>query len=162
MEISKSSSKIPRISEIQADALLRKIRPGVSDFFSVTAAHFLNGGNVSIRHFQFLVNTVLETVELSSVVELNKVHAVILHKGHKKDRTLATSYRTISSCPFVAKAVDVYLGDLSKDDWQECQAPTQFQGSGMSHELASLLLTTAIQNSVTSSKPLFVLLLVSF
>ena len=119
----------------------------------------MNGGPVAIRHFQFLINTILETIELSSIPELNKVHAVILHKGHKKDRSLASSYRTISSCPFIAKAADIYLGDLSQDDWKSSQASTQFQGPSMSHELASLLLTTTIQDSVNSSRPLFVLLL---
>ena len=90
---------------------------------------------------------------------MNKAHAIILHKGHQKSRTLASSYRTIASCPFLAKAVEIYLGDLSKEDWASAQAPTQFQGPGMSHELASLLLTLSIQNSMNSSKPIFVLLL---
>ena len=135
------------------------IRPSVFDFFSITAAHYLHKGSVTIGHFQFLVNTILNTIELSSVDELNTVHAVILHKGHSKDKNLATSYRTISSCPFISKAIDIYLGELSRDDWSKCQAETQFQGHGMSHELAYLLLTTAIHNSLSSSKPLFVLLL---
>ena len=159
VEICKSGAKIPEISVAQAEALLKKIRPGVSDIFSITAAHYINGGNTTIKHFQFLFNTVLRNIELASIDELNKVHAVILHKGHKKDKSLASSYRTISSCPFMAKAVDIYLGELSKEDWDACQASTQFQGSGMSHELASLLLTTAIQNSLNCSEPLFVLLL---
>ena len=158
-EICKSGKKIPKISEAGAEALLRRIRPGVSDFFSVTAAHFVNGGPLAIKHFQFLLNSVIDTIEIAAIEELNKAHAIILHKGHKKDRTLASSYRTISSCPFLAKALDIYLGDLSKDDWSLCQAATQFQGAGMSHELSSLLLTTAIQDSLTSSKPLFILLL---
>ena len=53
----------------------------------------------------------------------------------------------------------MHLGDLSKDDWQSCQAETQFQGEGMSHELAALLLTTTIHNSLSNKKPTFVLLL---
>ena len=159
VEICKSGRKIPKITLIQAEALLKKIRPSVSDIFSVTAAHYVNGGTTTIRHFQFLLNTVIENIELSAVEELNKVHAIILHKGHKKVKTLASSYRTISSCPFIAKSADIYLGDLSKDDWGACQAPTQFQGSGMSHELASLLVTLAIHNSLSLSEPLFILLL---
>ena len=159
IEILKAGAKVPKLSEKQAEALLKKIRPAVSDIFSVTAAHYINGGAIGIRHFQFLLNTILETIELACIDELNHVHAVILHKGHKKDRSLASSYRTISSCPFIAKAADIYLGDLSKDDWKSCQAPTQFQGPGMSHELASLLLTSAIQDSMNSAAPLFVLLL---
>ena len=159
VEKSKSSKKIPRISESEAEKLLRRMRSGVSDFFSITSAHYINGGSTTIRHFQFLINTVIDNIELSSVDELNKVHAIILHKGHKKDRTLASSYRIISSCPFIAKATDIYLGSLSKEDWSKCQAPTEFQGSGMSHELASLCLTSAILDSARLSEPLFVLLL---
>ena len=153
------ATKIPKITLEVAEALLRKIRPGVSDIFSITAAHYINGGISAIRHFQFLINTLLETIELASMEELNKAHAVILHKGHKKPKNLSSSYRTISSCPFIAKAVDIYLGNLSKEDWRSCQAITQFQGSDMSHEMASLLLTCSIQDSLTLNKPLFVLLL---
>ena len=114
---------------------------------------------MGIRHFLFLINTIIQEVELASIRELNTAHAVVFHKGHGKSRSLSSSYRTISSCPFIAKALDIYLGELSKDDWKEVQAPTQFQGHGSSHELASLLLTTAIQYSTTSSDPVFVLLL---
>ena len=135
------------------------MRPNVSDIFSVTAAHYINGGPTTIKHFQFLLNCVFESIELAAVDELNTAHAVVLFKGHKKDKSLASSYRTISSCPFIAKAADVYLGDLSQEDWSACQAPTQFQGSGMSHELASLLVTLAIHNSLSLSEPLFILLL---
>ena len=159
VEICKEAPKIPKLSESQAEKLLKKIRPSVADFFSITAAHYLNGGGTTIRHFQFIVNSILNSIEVSCVEELNTAHAVILHKGHGKDKGLATSYRTISSCPFISKAIDIYLGDLSKEDWNTSQAETQFQGQGMSHELASLLLTTAIHNSLSSSLPLFVLLL---
>ena len=159
IQILKAGTKVPKITENQAEALLKRVRRAVSDIFSITAAHYINGGSLAIRHFQFLLNTILKTIECARIDELNKVHAVILHKGHKKDRSLASSYRTISSCPFIAKAADIYLGDLSKDDWKACQAPTQFQGPSMSHELASLLLTSAIQDSMNSSVPLFVLLL---
>ena len=85
VEISKSGAKVPEITLVQAEALLKKIRPGVSDIFSITAAHYLNGGDTTLKHFQFLINTVLKNIELSSIDELNKAHAVILHKGHKKD-----------------------------------------------------------------------------
>ena len=101
----------------------------------------------------------LENIELTAVPEMNTAHAIILHKGHGKDKALDSSYRTISSCPFLAKSIDIYLGELSRDDWNSCQAPTQFQGVGSSHELAALLLSVAIQQSKYSNKPLFVLLL---
>ena len=133
----------------KAESLLKKIRPSVADFYSVTAAHYLHGGITTIRHFVLLVNIIINEVEIASIDEVNTAHAIVLHKRHGKSRTLSTSYRTISSCPFIAKALDIYLGELSQDDWSCVQAPTQFQGPGMSHELASLLLTTAIQSSAS-------------
>ena len=108
----------------------------------------------------FLINTVIDHIELASMQELNTTHAEVLHKGHGKDRHQATSYRTISSCLFTAKAVNMYLGDLSKADWNEVQAFTQFQGECMSHEMASLLLTTAIHHTTKIlKKPALILLL---
>ena len=159
IEICKAGAKIPRISSSDSIKLLKKIRPSVADFFSVTAAHYINGGDVAINHFQFLINTVLDNIEIAAIDELNKTHAVILFKGHGKNKNAATSYRTISSCPFISKAVDIYLGQLSKDDWNSKQAETQFQGDGMSHELAALLLTITIFNSILANLPIFVLLL---
>ena len=135
------------------------MKPHVSNFFSITAAHYLYGGDAAINHFQFLFNTVLENIETASVEEFNKAHAIILFKGHGKDKNVSSSYRTISSCPFLAKSVDTYLGQLSKPDWNLKQAETQFQGDGMSHEMASLLLTLVIHKSLQTLKPIFVLLL---
>ena len=83
-----------------------------------------------------------------------------MYKGHKKDRTSDRSYRTISSCPFLAKSADFYLRDLYHDCWDDCQAPTQYQGSGSSHELASLLVTEVLQYSLhVTNKPVFLLFL---
>ena len=160
IEIARAGKKIPRLSLDQAESLLRKIRPHVADFYSVTAAHYLNGGQAAINYFCFLVNAVLNNIELASLEELNTTHAVILHKGHKKDPHQSSSFRTISSCPFISKAVDLHLGNLSKEDWSNVRAATQFQGEGTSHELAALLLTTAIQHTTRSlNKPAFILLL---
>ena len=159
LEICKQAKKIPRITPEKASNLLKKIRPTVADFYSVTAAHYINGGDVALTHFCFLFNTILDNIELAGIPEMNTAHAIILHKGHGKDKSLDSSYRTISSCPFLAKCIDVYLGELSKDDWSSCQAPTQFQGEGSSHELAALLLTITIHWSSLKNHPLFVLLL---
>ena len=60
LEICKSAKKIPRISLTDAESLLRKLKPNVSDYFSVTAAHYLNGGDAGIQHFHFLFNTILQ------------------------------------------------------------------------------------------------------
>ena len=54
----------------------------------------------------------------------------------------------------------MYLGELSEDDWKSVQAPTQFQGPGSSHELASLLLTeTIVYATLTLGIALWVLFL---
>ena len=85
---------------------------------------------------------------------------MILHKGHGKDRESDRSYRTISTCPLLAKALDKFVGSLYESGWADAQAETQFQGRGSSHELAALLLTEAIQYSLFNSKqPLFVIFL---
>ena len=151
--------KIPRITFSEAQSLLKKIRPGVSDFYSITAAHSLNGGEPAVSHFIFLFNTILENIENATIEQMNRTHAVILHKGHGKDKNSASSYRTISSCPFVAMTIDIYLGQLSKADWKSRQADTQFQGEGMSHEMAALLLTITVHHSLSLKLPIFVLLL---
>ena len=82
IEICKAGEKIPRISDTMAEELLKQIRPGVSDYFSISAAHYLNGGLAAIRHFRFLFNSVLSNIEVASIDEMNRAHAVILHKGH--------------------------------------------------------------------------------
>ena len=85
---------------------------------------------------------------------------MLLYKGHNKDRTLDSSYRTISTCPLFAKGLDLYVRDLNIGKWNSKQAPTQFQGAGSSHELASLCITEAIQYSKYITKePIFLLFL---
>ena len=116
--------------------------PGVVD----TGAH-LGVGNMS-----YVNNT--------TIGEGNTVHACVLFKGHNKDKTSDRSYRTISSCPVVAKALDLYIRDLHIDNWNLNQAETQFQGEGSCHELAAVLLTETIQHSLFSLKlPIFILYL---
>ena len=113
-----------------------------------------------MEHFHFLLNIIIAEINLSSLEELNTIWACILHKGHGKDKESDRSYRTISTCPLLAKALDSYVGSLYSDGWAEVQAETQFQGSGSSHELAALLLTESVNFSLFSSKkPIFILLL---
>ena len=88
------------------------------------------------------------------------VLGLIFYKGHNKPKTSDRSYRTISTCPLWAKAVDLYLRDLYHHHWDQCQAPTQYQGRGSSHELAALLVTEVIQYSMNvAKKPVFLLAL---
>ena len=99
-------------------------------------------------------------VNLAGLEELNSIYAQVLYKGHGKDRQNARSYRTISTCPLLAKALDIYVNELSIHDWNEVKAAPQFQGQGMSHELASLLLTEVLQfTSKVTKVPVYALFL---
>ena len=52
----------------------------------------------------------------------------------------------------------MYLRDISIDQWNKSQADNQFQGKGMSHELAALLLTETVQYSLNVNKnPIFII-----
>ena len=62
------------------------------------------------------------------------------------------AYMTISTCPVVSKALDLYIRYLHEDKWSACQASTQYQGEGSCHELAALLLTELIQHSTNTLK----------
>ena len=127
---------------------------------SIVSLPDINAGMEGARHFAFLLNILIQNINLSSLEELNSVWAMILHKGHGKDGESDRSYRTISTCPFLAKALDKYVGSLYESCWSKAQAETQFQGTGSSHELASLLLSECIQFSLfTNKKPLYVIFL---
>ena len=160
LEISKSGKTIPLLSWETAKNLLKSIKPSVTDLHSISALHYINGGDDVILHFQHIINAVLSDVENYVLDEINRVYAIILHKGHGKDKSSDRSYRTISSCPFIAKCADKYIGGLSMEDWSAVQAETQFQQKGLSHEHSALLLTEAVNYSVKVNKlPVFCLLL---
>ena len=160
MKICSTASKIPEITYRKSTEILLSLRADVTDFYSITAHHFINAGKAGFEHFFFLLSSLVKNVNLASLAELNTVWACILYKGHGKDRCSDRSYRTISTCPLLAKALDTYIGQLCESGWAEVQAPTQFQGSGSCHELAALLLTECIQHSIHFvKKPVFVLLL---
>ena len=132
----------------------------MNDLFFITAAHFINAGSAGLRHFHLIMSTLIENINNSAIHELNDIWAVILHKGHGKDKESDRSYRTISTCPLITKCLDVYIGRQYYTCWRDIQAPTQYQGEGSSHELASILMTEAIQHSIHSAKkPIFILLL---
>ena len=160
LEICKAGSKIPPLSYEAAEKLLRSIKASVIDLYSVSARHYINGGIPAIKHFQLLLNAVLTDINNYAIAELHAVHAIVLYKSHGKDKTSDRSYRTISSCPFIAKCADKYVGLLENEAWEASEAETQFQGRGRSHEHAGLLLTEAINLTVTvSKKPVFCLYL---
>ena len=160
IKICQNKQDIPRVSFEQSSQILLRMKPSVSDFWSITPLHFINAGHEGITHFNFLMNAVISEINSTSSKELNTVLALLLHKGHGKSLTSDRSYRTISTCPVVTKALDIYFHDLYIDLWNSTQADTQYQGEGSAHELASLLITESIQHSLLSShKPVFMLFL---
>jgi hypothetical protein len=160
MKLASCGRKIPLISLADGEKLLRGLRPSVMDYFSITSLHFLHLGLEGIFHFIFILNTIISQINSSSIPELNTIWANILHKGHNKDPELDRSWRTISCCPIIAKALDTYMVELYDGGWSDVQASTQFQGSNSSHELAALSITEAISYSLNVHKqPVYLLLL---
>ena len=115
IKLAAGGDKIPALSLAAGEKLLNKIRPSVIDFYSITSKHFLNLGSEGTIHFVFLLNSIISLINSSSVAELNTILANMLHKGHDKDPEIDRSWRTISCCPFLAKAMDMYLVELNND-----------------------------------------------
>ena len=155
-----NGGKIPPISYSDGEKILRGLKSTVLDWFSITSLHFLHLGQEGILHFVFLMNTVIKNINCASIEELNTIWAIVLHKGGKKDPELDRSWRTISSCPLLAKALDTYMVQLYGDVWSAVQAPTQFQGENSSHDLAALCITEAVSHGLYVNKePVYILLL---
>ena len=130
------------------------------DWYSFTSLHYLYIGHEGILHFVFLMNSIIENINCSTIEELNTIWAIILHKGGGKDPEVDRSWRTISCCPLLAKALDTYMVQLYSVGWSAAQAPTQFQGDNSSHDLAALCVTEAVIHGLHSNKePVFLLLL---
>ena len=88
------------------------------------------------------------------------MYACILFKGHGKNKNSDRSYRTISTCPVTAKALDIHVRNMNIRNWNATQSECQFQGEGSSHELAALLLTECLQHSINKlNQPIFVIYL---
>ena len=160
MKICADKGNVPPISMEKAAKILSRMKNHVTDYFSITALHYKHAGNEGLRHFCCLLNAVISDVNNATLEELNIALGIILYKGHNKDKSSDRSYRTISTCPFLAKAVDLYIRDLYSDLWDSETAETQFQKSGSSHELASLLITEVVKfsNNVLD-KPVYLLVL---
>ena len=151
---------IPPIDLDTSTKLLRSLRKEVKDHYSITSLHYLNAGIEGLKHFNLLLNGVISDLGNAGLEELNTAHGIILYKGHGKERTSDRAYRTISTCPLLAKATDMYIRNLYGKLWQKKEANTQYQGAGSSHDLASLLLTEVIQYSLcVTREPLYVLAL---
>ena len=152
MKLASAGGKIPQISFSKGEKLLRGLKSSVIDYFSITSLHFLHLGHEGVLHFIFLLNVIIGHINSSCIEELNTIWANILHKGSGKDRESDRSYRTISCCPLLAKALDIYMVELYDDGWSAAQASTQFQGSNSSHELASLSITEAVCHGLHVNK----------
>ena len=160
IQICKQSQPVRPIRLEESTNILKRMKPTVADFFSVTPRHYLYAGSAGLSFFNVLLNHLLLDISSKDIHEINLAYASVLFKGHGKDRTAAKSYRTISTCPVVAKALDIYIRDLYVEQWNSDQSEVQFQGEGSSHELAGVLLTECIQYStITLRRPLFVLYL---
>ena len=160
IKICKSGNKIPQISEQESFTLLHSLKPEVSDIFGVTPNHYSFAGPQGWKHFYLLISNLIESINNCDITEINAAYACILFKGHRKDKCSDRSYRTISTCPVVAKALDTYVRSLCINMWNMHKPVCQFQGEDSSHELAALLVTECIQYSIQHlKKPLFILYL---
>ena len=159
LKLCSHGTKIPRITLEKTKKILFSLRPDVRDFASITANHYRHAGEAGLVHLYSIINGIIDDLNNLAVDELNIVSACILHKGHGKKKNSSESYRTISSCPFLCRVLDSYIGDLFGHIWESKQASTQFQGKGSSHDLAALLLTETIQFSLHVKKPMFALYL---
>ena len=156
----KDKVDLPSISLEKSTSILHQLKSSVQDIFNITTLHYINAGESGLQHFNFLLNCIIENVNLASVEELNTMYALLLHKGHGKVHTLDKSYRTISTCPLLSKAMDLYIRELHLSKWKLQEAPTQYQGEGSSHELAGLMITEVIRHSCfTLKQPIYLLFL---
>ena len=160
VKICQNYDEIPTIDLEKSTKLLMRLKKDVSDHYSITPLHYTYAGQEGLRHFNLVMNGIISEINNAGLDELNTAHGLILYKFHGKEKTSDRSYRNISTCPLLAKAIDLYLRELYHDLWQEQQAETQYQGPGSSHELASLLLTEVIQYSLfTAKQPVYLLAL---
>ena len=158
LALCENKRNIPEIDIASSTSLLKRMKKSVNDIFSVSSLHYLNAGDEGLVHFNLILNAIISNVNNAKLEDMNLVLGLILWKGHKKDKNSDRSYRTISTCPLTAKATDMYIRDLYSKQWNTCQAPTQYQGEGSSHELAALLLTEVIQHSLhVTQRPVFLL-----
>ena len=99
-------------------------------------------------------------INLSTLETLNQVLSILLHKGHGKDPCSDRSYRTISNCTVLVKALDAYIGSIYAPQRDSSQIDVKFQGSNSSHDLAALQVTEliAFSNRVLN-RPLYALFL---
>ena len=70
---------LPPISFTQSSSILHKLKPSVSDFFSVTPNHFIHAGMAGLVHYNLLLNTFIIDVNNCAIKDLNTVLALLLY-----------------------------------------------------------------------------------
>ena len=136
------------------------LKKHIHDYNNISPLHFINAGQAGIKAFHTLLTSLIIFINLSTIDSLNKVLSILLHKGHGIDPCSDRSYRTISNCTVLAKALDAYIGTLNIPIWDKSQIDIQFQGKNSSHDLASLQVTELIAYSNNVLKrPLYALFL---
>ena len=160
LKICQDNHNIPPVTQAIATSLLQRLKKTVSDLYTITVMHYINAGQEGLDHYMSLLNNIIEDVNNATIDELNTTYGLILYKGHNKEKTSHRSYRTISTCPILAKGLDLYLRDMYREVWDAPSAPTQYLATGSSHELAALLVTEIVQYSLNvSDKPVYLLVL---
>ena len=131
IKLCSEKKKIPSISMAKSVYLLQRIKKNVADFYSITSLHYINAGQEGLMHFNTLLNGIIENVNNAKIHEIDIAHGKILYKGGNKDRSSERSYRTISTCPFISKCLDLYIRNLYMDHWNYKTAKTQYSISGL-------------------------------
>ena len=142
---------LPAISFENSSKILMKMKNSVHDFYSITTKHFINAGIAGFTHFNLLMNVFISNVNNSTIEELNTVLAILLYKSHGKDKTLDSSYRTISTCPLLAKSLDLYVRELFSKKWMTQQADSSFSTICRIHYICSRILQAKIASKDLSS-----------
>ena len=109
LEICQKKRDLPSIPLSTSTKILHDMKKSVTDYYSITPSHYLNAGDAGLDHFNHLLNCIIADVNNASVEELNACYALLLHKQHGKSRNLDKAYRTISTCPLLSKALDLYI-----------------------------------------------------
>ena len=104
-------------SPLNVPRLLKSIKPNVQDIHSVSALHYLNGGDDTLLHFQFLIISILTDINNYALSEMNRAYATFLCKEHGKDKSVDQSYQKISTWALLEKCSDKYIGQLLRDNW---------------------------------------------
>ena len=129
-----SSQPIPPIPIHTTQKILFSLKKHVHDYDNISPLHYINAGPAGIKVFHTLLTSLILFINLSTIDNLNKVLSILLHKGHGKDPCSDRSYRTISNCTVVAKALDAYIGSLNIPLWDKSQIDIQFQDKNSSHD----------------------------